>query len=629
MWFFCFTERMINMLCTAQGLSKMLGGNSLFEELSFEVMEKDRVGIVGRNGSGKTTLLKLIAGIESIDHGVIHYKKGTKVGYLAQIASDSGLTVWDVLRKAFTNLITMQERMSELESEMGRGDARDRTLKEYGQLLENFTRNGGYEIDSSIHQVANGLGIECLLSKTFDQLSGGEKTKVSLGKLLLEEPELLLLDEPTNHLDVEAVEWLETFMKQYKGTIVIVSHDRYFLDEVVTKIVDLEDGELHVYQGNYSDFVEKKEKMLLAEFAAYQEQQKKMKKMREAIKRLKEWANQANPPNAALHKRARNMERALERIDKIKRPLLERRKMGLEFDLNERSGKDVVRFEDVSIGYQGRSLVKRSNLHIRYGERVAIVGKNGSGKTTLLKALLGSIQPQYGKVSISGSVKVGYLSQHVLKESEEKRVIDVYRDTAKVPESDARHELARFLFYGYSVFSKVSSLSGGEKMRLRLAQLMSQKLNLLVLDEPTNHLDIDSREIVEDALDKFTGTIICVSHDRYFLNKCFPVTYWIENNHLHHYLYPYSDAKQKHLETLEQEKESPVKKKKTKTDPVEAEVGLDAEAEVEKLEARLFEINQQMSVMNCRKEYQHLSVEKEKLSLKREQLYEKLMGEER
>lgn len=629
MWFFCFTERMINMLCTAQGLSKMLGGNSLFEELSFEVMEKDRVGIVGRNGSGKTTLLKLIAGIESIDHGVIHYKKGTKIGYLAQIASDSGLTVWDVLRKAFTNLITMQERMSELESEMGRGDARDRTLKEYGQLLENFTRNGGYEIDSSIHQVANGLGIECLLSKTFDQLSGGEKTKVSLGKLLLEEPELLLLDEPTNHLDVEAVEWLETFMKQYKGTIVIVSHDRYFLDEVVTKIVDLEDGELHVYQGNYSDFVEKKEKMLLAEFAAYQEQQKKMKKMREAIKRLKEWANQANPPNAALHKRARNMERALERIDKIKRPLLERRKMGLEFDLNERSGKDVVRFEDVSIGYQGRSLVKSSNLHIRYGERVAIVGKNGSGKTTLLKALLGSIPPQYGKVSISGSVKVGYLSQHVLKESEEKRVIDVYRDTAKVSESDARHELASFLFYGYSVFSKVSSLSGGEKMRLRLAQLMSQKLNLLVLDEPTNHLDIDSREIVEDALDKFTGTIICVSHDRYFLNKCFPVTYWIENNHLHHYLYPYSDAKQKHLETLEQEKESPLKKKKTKTDPVEAEVGLDAEAEVEKLEERLFEIDQQMSVTDCRKEYHHLSVEKEKLSLKREQLYEKLMGEER
>ena len=626
---FLFIERMIKMLCTAQGLSKMLGGNSLFEDLSFEVMEKDRVGIVGRNGSGKTTLLKLIAGIESIDHGVIHYKKGTKVGYLAQIASDSELTVKEVLRNAFTDLITMQERMSELESEMGRGDENDRTLKEYGQLLDVFTRKGGYEIDSSIHHVANGLGIEDLLSTSFDRLSGGEKTKVSLGMLLLQEPELLLLDEPTNHLDVEAVEWLETFMKQYKGTIVIVSHDRYFLDEVVTKIMDVEDGEIHVYQGNYSDFVEKKEKLLLAEFAAYQEQQKKMKKMREAIKRLKEWANQANPPNAALHKRARNMERALERMDKIKRPLLERRKMGLEFDLNDRSGKDVVRFEDVSIGYQERSLVKSINLHIRYGERVAIVGKNGSGKTTLLKALLGSIPPHYGKVSISGSVKVGYLSQHVLKESGEKRVIDVYRDTAKVSESDARHELASFLFYGYSVFSKVSSLSGGEKMRLRLAQLMSQKLNLLVLDEPTNHLDIDSREILEDALDKFTGTIICVSHDRYFLNKCFPVTYWIENNHLHHYIYTYSEAKQKHLETVEQEKASPVKKKKTKTDPMEAEIGLDAEAEVEKLEARLFEIDQKLSVTNCRREYQDLSVEKEKLSLKREQLYEMLMGEER
>ena len=518
----------------------------------------------------------------------------------------------------------MQERISELESEMGRGDENNRTLKEYGQLLDVFTRKGGYEIDSSIHHVANGLGIKDLLSTSFDRLSGGEKTKVSLGMLLLQEPELLLLDEPTNHLDVQAVEWLETFMKQYKGTIIIVSHDRYFLDEVVTKIMDLEDDELHVYQGNYSDFVEKKEKLLLAEFAAYQEQQKKIKKMREAIKRLKEWANQANPPNAALHKRVRNMERALERMDKIKRPLLERRKMGLEFDLNSRSGKDVVRFEEVSIGYQDLVLVKNINLHIRYGERVAIVGKNGSGKTTLIKALLETIPPQEGKINMSGSVKVGYLSQQVLKESGDERVIDVYRETAKVSESDARHELARFLFYGYTVFSKVSSLSGGEKMRLRLAQLMSQKLNLLVLDEPTNHLDIDSREVLEDALDKFTGTIICVSHDRYFLNKCFPVTYWIENKNLHRYLYSYSEAKQKHMEAVEEER-APLEKKKAQKIPVI----VSAEVEVEKLEARLFEIDQRLDVIDCEKKYHSLSNEKKRLSIKREQLYEKLMGEER
>ena len=616
---------MKKMICTAQEISKMLGGNSLFENLSFEIMEKDRVGIVGRNGSGKTTLLQLLAGIETVDHGVIHYKKGTNVGYLAQIASDSEVEVKEVLKKAFTNLITMQERMNELESEMARGDESDRTLKEYGHLLDAFTRKGGYEIESSIQHVANGLGIQSLLATSFHQLSGGEKTKVGLGFLLLQEPELLLLDEPTNHLDVEAVEWLEGFMKQYKGTVIIVSHDRYFLDEVATKIMDLEDGELHVYKGNYSDFVEQKEKVLMAEFAAYQEQQKKIKKMREAIKRLKEWANQANPPNAALHKRARNMERALERMDKIKRPILERRKMGLAFDLNSRSGKDVVRFEEVSIGYENVVLVKKINWHIRYGERVAIVGKNGSGKTTMIQTLLGTIPPQEGKVNMSGSVKVGYLSQHVLKENGDERVIDVYRETAKVSESDARHELARFLFYGYTVFSKISSLSGGEKMRLRLAQLMSQKLNLLVLDEPTNHLDIDSREVLEDALDKFTGTIICISHDRYFLNKCFPVTYWIENQDLHHYLYPYSEAKQKHLKAIEGAERATLKLNETQTIPV----GIRAEVQVEQVEARLFEIDQRLGVINCKVEHHSLSVEKEKLSMKREHLYEVLMGEER
>lgn len=616
---FFLEERMKKMICTGQGISKMLGGNSLFENLSFEIMEKDRVGIVGRNGSGKTTLLQLLAGIETVDDGVIHYKKGTNVGYLAQIASDAELVVKEVLRKAFTQLITMQERMNELESEMARGDESERTLKEYGHLLDAFTRKGGYEIESSIQHVANGLGIQGLLATSFQQLSGGEKTKVGLGLLLLQEPDLLLLDEPTNHLDVEAVEWLEGFMKQYKGTVIIVSHDRYFLDEVATKIMDLEDGELHVYKGTYSDFVEQKEKVLLAEFAAYQEQQKKMKKMREAIKRLKEWANQANPPNAALHKRARNMERALERMDKIKRPILERRKMGLAFDLNSRSGKDVVRFEGVSIGFEDVMLVEKINCHIRYGERVAIVGKNGSGKTTLIKTLLGTIPPQEGKMNMSGSVKVGYLSQHVL--SGDERVIDVYRETAKVSESDARHELARFMFYGYTVFSKVSSLSGGEKMRLRLAQLMSQKLNLLVLDEPTNHLDIDSREVLEDALDKFTGTIICVSHDRYFLNKCFPITYWIENKALHHYLYSYSEAKLKHLVADER---APIEKKEATTVVKE----ITAEEEVEQLEMRLFEIDQSLDVINCEKEYDSLSAEKEKLSMKREKLYEVLMGEE-
>ena len=447
---------------------------------------------------------------------------------------------------------------------MANGDESDRLLKEYGQLLDEFTRKGGYEIESEIQNVANGLGIQDLLSASFDQLSGGEKTKVTLGLLLLQEPEMLLLDEPTNHLDIEAVEWLEVFLNHYRGTVLIISHDRYFLDEVVTKIMDLEDGELTVYQGSYSEFVKQKEEVLLAEFAAFQEQQKKIKKMKEAIKRLKEWANQANPPNAALHKRARNMERALERMNKIKRPVLERRKMGLEFDMHERSGKDVVTFESVSAGYVGKQLLSQVEWHVRYKERVAIVGRNGSGKTTLLKVLLGKMQPDQGKVVQGGSVKIGYLSQHVLEDRGDERVLDVYRETAKVSEGDARHELARFLFYGYGVFAKISSLSGGEKMRLRLAQLMSKDINLLVLDEPTNHLDIDSREVLEDALERFPGTIICVSHDRYLLNKCFPITYWLEDGKLHRYIHSYSQAKIKHKESMEDRLNKRVKKEPQK-----------------------------------------------------------------
>ncbi|MGA9288092.1 MAG: ABC-F type ribosomal protection protein [Anaerobacillus sp.] len=617
------------MVCSAQSISKMLGGNSIFEEVTFEINEQERVGIVGRNGSGKTTLFQLLAGIEKVDKGTIHYKKGTKIGYLAQVPEYPGYSVKSVLKLAFKHLEEMAERMRLLESQMANGNESDRLLKEYGQLLDEFTRKGGYEIESGIQNVANGLGIQGLLSASFDQLSGGEKTKVTLGLLLLQEPEMLLLDEPTNHLDVEAVEWLEVFLNHYRGTVLIISHDRYFLDEVVTKIMDLEDGELTVYQGSYSEFVKQKEEVLLAEFAAFQEQQKKIKKMKEAIKRLKEWANQANPPNAALHKRARNMERALERMNKIKRPVLERRKMGLEFDMHERSGKDVVTFESVSAGYVGKQLLSQVEWHVRYKERVAIVGRNGSGKTTLLKVLLGKMQPDQGKVVQGGSVKIGYLSQHVLEDRGDERVLDVYRETAKVSEGDARHELARFLFYGYGVFAKISSLSGGEKMRLRLAQLMSKDINLLVLDEPTNHLDIDSREVLEDALERFPGTIICVSHDRYLLNKCFPITYWLEDGKLHRYIHSYSQAKINHKESMEEKLNTRVniepQKEKLKNNERRK---VSTEQQVDELEMNLFQVEQKLEQATDYGELQKFLEEKEKLKVRREQLYETLLLEE-
>lgn len=614
------------MVCTAQSISKMLGGNTVFEELTFEINEGDRVGIVGRNGSGKTTLFKLLAGHESPDEGEIHYKKGTTIGYLAQIPDYEGLTALDVLNEAFRELDELAARMKKLESEMA-NRADEKALKEYGHVLDEYTRRGGYETASKVQNVANGLGIQDLLDTSFSALSGGEQTKVCLGLILLREPDLLLLDEPTNHLDIEAVEWLEDFLRGYKGTVLIVSHDRYFLDEVITKVMDLEDGELTVYIGSYSHFVKQKEELLLAEFAAYQEQQKKIKKMKEAIKRLKEWANQANPPNAALHKRARNMERALERMNKVKRPILERRKMGLEFDMSKRSGKDVITFENITAGFSEKPLLKNIDWNIRYKERAAIVGKNGSGKTTLLKVLLGQHEPEEGKVVQGSSLKIGYLSQHVFEDLEGERVIDVYRETAKVAEGEARQELARFLFYGYSVFSKISSLSGGEKMRLRLAQLMSKDINLLVLDEPTNHLDIDSREVLEDAIDRFPGTIICVSHDRYLLNKCFPITYWLEDGQLHHYLESYSLAREKHIETrvVDTSHEGTEVKEVYKKESKEPTVSL--EEKVERIEEELFNIEQELLTSSDQAVLESLYKEKEEIEEKRNHLYELLEGE--
>lgn len=425
-------------------------------------------------------------------------------------------------------------------------------MERYGVIQEKFAFLGGYEIEANIMKVANGLQVTNLFSRVFTELSGGEQTKVSLAYMLLQKPDLLLLDEPTNHLDLFAVEWLEQFLKEYNGTVMVISHDRYFLDEVVTKIFDLEDGAIHVYHTNYSQFVEEKEGRLLQEFQAYQEQQKKIKKMKEAIKRLREWANQANPPNEGLHKRARNMERALERIEKLKRPILERKQMGLQFEGQERSGKDVVVMKEVSKGFAGRPLFEQANLHVRFQERAAIVGRNGTGKTTLLKLLLKEMEPEAGAIRVGSSVKIGYLSQHTY-ENMKSNVLEAFRENVTVTEGEARHILAKFLFYGPAVFKKVTQLSGGEKMRLRLAQLMYQDINFLILDEPTNHLDIESREVLEEALEQYNGTILAVSHDRYFLNKLFEKTYWIDECKLFEFAGNYAWARQKWEEKLEKQ----------------------------------------------------------------------------
>lgn len=535
--------------CSIQDVTKIYGGNTIFKNISFEIKMGDRVGLVGRNGSGKTTLLKLLAGEENIDSGQIHWKKGTQIGYMKQMPDfDHHMMTKEILRIAFASLLQIEQNMKKIELQMSNPENNqkmERLINEYGQLQEAFLSQGGYEIESEIKKVVSGLNMLDLLNKQFSMLSGGEKTKVELAYILLKNPDFLLLDEPTNHLDLISVEWLGNFLKSYEGTIIIVSHDRYFQDEMVNKILDLDEGEIQQFNTNYSGYVKEKEELLLKEFHDYQEQQKKIKKMKEAIKRLRDWANRANPPNEGLHKRARNMERALERMEKLNRPTLQQKKMNLDIESSNRSGKDVVILEDVDKGFANHNLFEQVNMHILYGQKVAIVGENGTGKSTLIKLILQETLPDKGEVKVGSNIKIGYLSQHVFTTRDDESMLHVFREEVKVTEGQARQILAKFLFYGHSVFKKISQLSGGEKMRLRLAQLMHQDTNFLILDEPTNHLDIESLEILEEALENYNGTILAVSHDRYFLNKLFERIYWIKDEKVYGFEGNYSWAKEK------------------------------------------------------------------------------------
>ena len=612
------------MICSVNNIAKTFGGNRIFENISFEIKKGERVGLVGRNGSGKTTIFQLLTGIEHVDCGAIHMKKGTQIGHVAQIPRFAEeMTVYDVLRSAFAKEQALERKMRELEQKMAIS-VTEKMMAEYGEIQEQFSFLGGYEMEANMMKVANGLQVTELFSRDFRGLSGGEQTKVCLAYMLLKKPDLLLLDEPTNHLDLFAVEWLEQFLKEYDGTVVVISHDRYFLDEVVTKIFDLEDGEVHVYHTNYSQFVKEKEEKLLQEFQAYQEQQKKIKKMKEAIIRLREWAHQANPPNEGLHKRARNMERALERMEKLKKPILEHKQMGLQFEGQERSGKDVVIMKEVGKNFDERVLFQNVELHVRFQERVAIVGRNGTGKTTLLKLLLQEMNPDIGEVRIGSGVKLGYLSQHMNVNSKQ-TVLEMFREQVAVTEGEARHILARFLFYGPAVFKKVNQLSGGERMRLRLAQLMHQDINFLVLDEPTNHLDIESREVLEEALEQYNGTILAVSHDRYFLNKLFPKTYWIDNQTAYGFVGNYAWAREKWQEKRETEQRSVVKKERVAAvpKPINKEI-IDLEEQLMNVEQSIYEIDCKMAKMKNVAELEKLHHEKEEKELLRTKLYEDL-----
>lgn len=535
-------------------LQKSYGADPVLQDITLEIKAGERVGIVGPNGAGKTTLFKLLAGIESPDSGEMYRAKGTVWAYLPQSPQyPQEWTGRDVVASAFAEVRHIQEQMRELESQMALlyedEAALHRLMQRYQKLQDEFEQQDGYQWETRMTQVVQGLGVsEELLATPFAQLSGGEKTKAGLAKLLCQKSDVLLLDEPTNHLDVESMEWLEQFLQSYPGTVLIISHDRYFLDAVVTSVYHVDGGEAEFYIGNYSAFATEREERLLRQFAAYQEQQKKIKKMKETIKRLKEWGNRSNPPNEAFHRRAKSMEKALARIERIERPKMEADRMGLQFKKTDRSGQDVLIVTDVHKTYGGKQLFADASLLLRFGERKALLGPNGCGKSTLIRMLLGETEPDAGRLAIGSSVKVGYLSQQALEGDQNQRLIEAFRDVAKVTEAEARHLLAKFLFYGEHVFKKVSQLSGGERMRLRLAQLMHQDINLLILDEPTNHLDIEARETLEEALADFHGSLFIVSHDRYFLQKMVDGVFWVEDKRIVHDVGTYEEARAKQKE---------------------------------------------------------------------------------
>lgn len=525
------------MIIQCQSLQKFHGAQQVLADVTFEVPEGARIGIVGRNGCGKSTLLSLLTGAERPDGGTVSIRRGSELGMLAQIQDAAATeTLWQVLERSFAETLGWRDELRELEAQMSDPEAAggverlSRLLRRYGELQEKFEAAGGYGIDAEIRRVSAGLGIGGdALERDFLSLSGGEKTKAGLAALLLRRPDILLLDEPTNHLDMGAAEWLESFLKEYPGTVLAVSHDRAFLDAVVTGIVELEDGEAFPYPTDFTGYRIEKEKRLLQQFAEYQEQRKLIKKMQETIKRLREWGNQADNPK--FHRRANSMQKALDRMDKIKRPVLERKSMDLELAQRDRSAGRTVVLENVRKAFGGRVLFDGLDALLRYGERTALIGGNGAGKSTLLRLILGHEQADSGSCLVGPRTEIGYLAQEALPEDGRQTLLAYFKEQAGMEEGEARGRLARFLFFGADVFKTVGSLSGGEWTRLRFAVLMERKPNLLILDEPTNHLDIDSREALEEALEEFPGTVLAVSHDRYFINRLFQKLWTLENGH--------------------------------------------------------------------------------------------------
>ncbi|QWG48631.1 ABC transporter ATP-binding protein [Bacillus mycoides] len=553
-------------LLQVNGLSKLYGAETILANIKLEVQTKDRIALVGRNGAGKSTLLKIIAGELSHDGGEIIKPKDVSMGYLAQNTGlETSLTIWDEMLTVFTHLQQMETKLRRLEQEMGKEEnfsnaaIYEKLLADYDQLQLDYKDQGGYQYEADIRSILSGLGFPVETHQTkISTLSGGQKTRLALGKLLLTRPDLLILDEPTNHLDIETLTWLEQYLQGYPGAILIVSHDRYFLDKLVTQVYEISNKESRRFVGNYSKYLDSKS-------ALYEQEMKRYEKQQDEISKLEDFV-QKNIARASTTKRAQSRRKQLDRMEVLTRPLGDSKSASFHFDIEKQSGNDVLQVKDATIGYYQEPIIEHVNMRLTRGDSVALVGPNGIGKSTLLKSIVNKLQLLHGNVAFGSNVSVGYYDQEQANLTSSKRVLNELWDEYPLqPEKEIRTILGNFLFTGDDVLKPVSSLSGGQKARLALAKLMMQKSNLLILDEPTNHLDLNSKEILENALIDYPGTLLFVSHDRYFINRVTTNVVELSTEGAQEYLGDYDyyvEKKNEMIERaeLEQEDEVPVQK---------------------------------------------------------------------
>ena len=633
------------MILSCQGISKSFGEKVILEDASFHIEEREKAALIGNNGAGKTTLLRIIMEEIHADAGQVVLAKDKRIGYLAQYQDVQGhLSVYEELLSTKQYIIDMEERLRAMEVQMknASGEELDRLMNSYTRLTHEFELENGYAYKSELMGVLNGLGFtEEDFTKQVATLSGGQKTRVALGKLLISKPDILLLDEPTNHLDMESIAWLETYLLNYPGAVFIVSHDRYFLDKVVTKVIEIDAGQVRMYAGNYSAYAEKKAQLRDAQYKAYLNQQREIKHQEAVIVKLKSFNREKSI------KRAESREKMLNKIQRIDKPIEVQSQMRLSLEPRVVSGNDVLTVEDLAKSFPQQKLFSNISFQIKRGERVALIGNNGTGKTTMLKILNGLLDADAGSFSLGAKVQIGYYDQehHVLHA--EKTIFEEISDTyPTLTETQIRNMLAAFLFTGDDVFKVISSLSGGERGRVSLAKLMLSEANFLILDEPTNHLDIASKEILEEALNRYTGTVLYVSHDRYFINQTATRILDLTNQSVVNYIgdYDYYLEKKEELTekyaptaqeateeakeetssegklTWQQQKEEQARKRKQENELKKVE------KRIEELETRDKEIDDTLvlpdvctNVGRCAE----LSREKDKIQAELEELYEK------